>query len=160
MKTWRRRDHTAKYKSYTTTPDGFDLQISATTGSERSLDEVLRSFYVGSAIVPRWTKKPPGERQAAFLLNLQVEPQPFPASPGLSIRSTEGASCPFRPVFAAVTAVVITSARIPSGRRRKRAPLKACWRRRGQLEKIAAVKTFIATGRTRQVRGENLVPIE
>jgi hypothetical protein len=26
--------------------------------------------------------------------------------------------------------------------------------------KIAAVKTFIATGRTRQVRGENLVPIE
>jgi hypothetical protein len=26
--------------------------------------------------------------------------------------------------------------------------------------KIAAVKTFIVTGRTRQVRGENLVPIE
>src|SRR5918995_3473263 len=26
--------------------------------------------------------------------------------------------------------------------------------------KIAAVKTFVATGRTRQVRGENLVPIE
>ena len=26
--------------------------------------------------------------------------------------------------------------------------------------KISAVKTFIATGRTRQVRGENLVPIE
>jgi len=30
----------------------------------------------------------------------------------------------------------------------------------GGDEKIAAVKTFIATGRTRQVRGENLVPIE
>jgi hypothetical protein len=30
----------------------------------------------------------------------------------------------------------------------------------GGEAKIAAVKTFIATGRTRQVRGENLVPIE
>ena len=30
----------------------------------------------------------------------------------------------------------------------------------GGETKIAAVKTFIATGRTRQVRGENLVPIE
>src|ERR671912_690239 len=30
----------------------------------------------------------------------------------------------------------------------------------GGESKIAAVKTFIATGRTRQVRGENLVPIE
>jgi len=30
----------------------------------------------------------------------------------------------------------------------------------GGDDKIAAVKTFIATGRTRQVRGENLVPIE
>ncbi|HYE86292.1 MAG TPA: hypothetical protein VEA16_08045, partial [Vicinamibacterales bacterium] len=30
----------------------------------------------------------------------------------------------------------------------------------GGEEKIAAVKTVIATGRTRQVRGENLVPIE
>lgn len=26
--------------------------------------------------------------------------------------------------------------------------------------RIAGVKTFIATGRTRQVRGENLIPIE
>ena len=30
----------------------------------------------------------------------------------------------------------------------------------GGEAKIASVKTFIATGRTRQVRGENLVPIE
>jgi hypothetical protein len=30
----------------------------------------------------------------------------------------------------------------------------------GGEAKIAAVKTFVATGRTRQVRGENLVPIE
>ena len=30
----------------------------------------------------------------------------------------------------------------------------------GGEAKIAGVKTFIATGRTRQVRGENLVPIE
>ena len=30
----------------------------------------------------------------------------------------------------------------------------------GGEAKIAAVKTFIATGRTRQVRGENLIPIE
>ena len=30
----------------------------------------------------------------------------------------------------------------------------------GGEAKIAAVKTFIATGRTRQIRGENLVPIE
>ena len=30
----------------------------------------------------------------------------------------------------------------------------------GGEQKLAAVKTVLATGRTRQVRGENLVPIE
>jgi len=30
----------------------------------------------------------------------------------------------------------------------------------GGEKKLAAVRTFIATGRTRQVRGNNLVPIE
>ena len=30
----------------------------------------------------------------------------------------------------------------------------------GGEQKLAAVKSFTATGRTRQVRGENLVPIE
>ena len=47
---------------------------------------------------------------------------------------------------------------------RRRGPPTASWPQPapalGGDAKIAGVKTFIATGRTRQVRGENLVPIE
>lgn len=38
--------------------------------------------------------------------------------------------------------------------------LAAAWDALGDEQSLSAVKTFTATGRTRQVRGNNLVPIE
>src|SRR5215212_3842525 len=48
----------------------------------------------------------------------------------------------------------------PAGARTAESVLAAARTALGGEAKIAAVKTFIASGRTRQVRGENLIPIE
>jgi hypothetical protein len=70
----------------------------------------------------------------------------------------------FAPVFTVVTAGLIWLGTHPvSGTAQTRTAesvLAAARAALGGEAKIAAVKTFIATGRTRQVRGENLVPIE
>lgn len=71
---------------------------------------------------------------------------------------------PMRRLFVVIAAVVIVSicigatgaAQTPTADSVMAGARKAL----GGEAKIAAVKTFIANGRTRQVRGENLVPIE
>jgi hypothetical protein len=69
-----------------------------------------------------------------------------------------------RPVlWAAVLAMAVVSIRNPPGRAQTRdaAPVLAAAREAlGGDRTLAAVKTFLATGRTRQLRGDNLVPIE
>ena len=70
----------------------------------------------------------------------------------------------FVPVLASVTVVLICLGAVQSPglaqARTAESVLAAARAALGGEAKIAAVKTFIATGRTRQVRGENLVPIE
>lgn len=63
--------------------------------------------------------------------------------------------------FLLVSALGVTFAATASAQTRTADEVMAAARKAlGGDAKIAAVKTFIATGRTRQVRGENLVPIE
>ena len=71
----------------------------------------------------------------------------------------------FVPVLGTVTTVLIClgrAARRPGLAQARTADsvMAAARAALGGEAKIAGVKTFIATGRTRQVRGENLVPIE
>jgi hypothetical protein len=70
----------------------------------------------------------------------------------------------FVPVLSTFTAVVICLGILPmpgaAQTRTAESVLAAARAALGGDAKIAAVKTFIANGRTRQVRGENLVPIE
>src|SRR5262249_41294383 len=61
-------------------------------------------------------------------------------------------------VAAACTAAAIAAAQPPAADATK--VLAAAREALGGEKKIAGVKSFTATGRTRQVRGENLVPIE
>lgn len=67
----------------------------------------------------------------------------------------------FVPVFATVTTVLLGVSTPGLAQTRTADSVMAAARAAlGGEAKIAAVKTFIATGRTRQVRGDNLVPIE
>jgi hypothetical protein len=70
----------------------------------------------------------------------------------------------FVPVFATFAAVILYFGVQPmpglAQARTAETVLAAARAALGGEAKIASVKTFIATGRTRQVRGENLVPIE
>jgi hypothetical protein len=70
----------------------------------------------------------------------------------------------FVSVLAAVTVVSICLGTVPTSGlaqgRTAESVLAAARAALGGDAKIAAVKSFIATGRTRQVRGENLIPIE
>src|SRR6187200_803690 len=70
----------------------------------------------------------------------------------------------FVPIAATVAAVVIYLGTHPvpgaAQTRTAESVLAAARAALGGEAKIAAVKTFIANGRTRQVRGDNLVPIE
>src|SRR6478752_7482379 len=62
-----------------------------------------------------------------------------------------------------VTAAVVVSVQQTPGLAQARTAESVLASARAALggeQKIGAVKTFIANGRTRQVRGENLVPIE
>jgi len=70
----------------------------------------------------------------------------------------------FVPTLLTLSLAVVTGAgdtgQVSAQARTAESVMAAARKALGGDEKIAAVKTFIATGRTRQVRGENLVPIE
>jgi hypothetical protein len=59
-----------------------------------------------------------------------------------------------------VAAIVATSGTVTAQKKDPSAVLSAARQALGGEKKLSAVKSFTATGRTRQVRGENLVPIE
>src|SRR5438876_1008402 len=65
-----------------------------------------------------------------------------------------------RRLLAIVLAVLIWDSRTLSQARDAESVLAATREALGGDKNLAAVKTFVATGRTRQVRGNNLVPIE
>src|SRR5215212_1056351 len=67
----------------------------------------------------------------------------------------------FVPVFASVATLAQAPAAAPSPESVKRAEaLLADARKALGGDKLAGVKTLTATGRTRRIRGDNLVPIE
>ncbi|HEX7779025.1 MAG TPA: hypothetical protein VF424_07300, partial [Vicinamibacterales bacterium] len=57
--------------------------------------------------------------------------------------------------------MVVLSAQTPAPEKETPATILAAARQAlGGDAKLAAIKSFVATGRTRQIRGNNLVPIE
>jgi hypothetical protein len=70
------------------------------------------------------------------------------------------ASCATAGTFVALAGMYV-GAQAPAAPTRDAAPILAAARQAlGGDKKLTAIKTFTATGRTKQVRGENLVPIE
>src|ERR1051325_1837503 len=93
--------------------------------------------------------------------------QPFWGFRGLSSGTSQRSHAPMRrisPVLGTFTLAalffVLNTQPFAAQARTAESVMAAARTALGGEAKIASVKTFIANGRTRQVRGENLVPIE